>query len=355
MDHSHAFLPSRQALLFIAAGFAGLLATVILNKLAFPDRGLLQEGVPLFSIAYLLRSLLIALSTLAICHSIVVRHPHRREPRNLDFSFGTLERWSIAIALAFSALFLLIFLVRPDAFSYMSLEDGWVEWASAILLFAACAVFLLTFLKSKERALSGRLVRITGVAFAIVFFVMAMEEVSWMQRVIGFETGDKFAGNIQGEANLHNFASDLIELVYYFYAFVFTVFLPFMRWQGAIPLDCRYLDIFAPRPFIIYIGALTCAYNFDMWNIFLIQASFYASCFILIYVWISSAPKTSLLTGLVLSLVISSQLIYLYFGERYAREWEITEYREFLMPLAFLTYALDVRFRIGELGRAKGT
>ena len=40
---------------------------------------------------------------------------------------------------------------------------------------------------------------------ALALFIVGMEEVSYFQRVIQFETPESFVGNMQGEFNLHNF------------------------------------------------------------------------------------------------------------------------------------------------------
>jgi len=57
-------------------------------------------------------------------------------------------------------------------------------------------------------ALSGRRLGWRGIwygGFALLFFVIAGEEISWGQRILGIETPESFAAhNVQQEINLHN-------------------------------------------------------------------------------------------------------------------------------------------------------
>jgi uncharacterized protein YqhQ len=84
-----------------------------------------------------------------------------------------------------------------------AMEDGPVEWGTAVGLFVAALVLLRN---------SAALWRRQGAAAAIITFVYALlfifgagEEISWGQRVFGWETTDFFAEhNYQRETNLHN-------------------------------------------------------------------------------------------------------------------------------------------------------
>ncbi len=79
-------------------------------------------------------------------------------------------------------------------------ENGFFEIASSILLF--CAGLYLLYVSRKLLPAGLRLaVRV----LAVLFIVGALEEISWGQHLLGFETGDFFANNRQQETNLHNF------------------------------------------------------------------------------------------------------------------------------------------------------
>ena len=85
---------------------------------------------------------------------------------------------------------------------YMSFvnEDGPVEWMTAIsYLVASLVAFLIA------RTFSKRRYTILYLTLAIGFFLSALEEISWGQRIFGIKSPHFFqAHNIQRETNLHN-------------------------------------------------------------------------------------------------------------------------------------------------------
>lgn len=84
-----------------------------------------------------------------------------------------------------------------------SVEDGPVEWGTAIMLFCV-SVFSLVKLISlwKHKSIAWRF---GFVMFTLLFFFAAGEEISWGQRIFGIESSEYFIeNNAQGETNLHN-------------------------------------------------------------------------------------------------------------------------------------------------------
>lgn len=109
-------------------------------------------------------------------------------------------------------LFLLFVLALGVYFSFTDVayfdnsytrEDGAVEWSTSIMLFVIsilCFYRLFTIGKYKPT-----LWKLGVLAFAIIFFFGAGEEISWGQRIFGITSGDFFTeNNAQGETNLHN-------------------------------------------------------------------------------------------------------------------------------------------------------
>lgn len=89
----------------------------------------------------------------------------------------------------------------PVTYAYLVVEDGWIEQAQFLGWFTI--PFLLGW-----RAPAGR--RLGIIAFAIVGFVFAMEEISWGQRLLGIQTPAAVSAiNYQDELTFHN-----IEIVY---------------------------------------------------------------------------------------------------------------------------------------------
>ncbi len=65
--------------------------------------------------------------------------------------------------------------------------------------------------------------RIVPVLFAVGFFMLFGEEISWGQRLLGFETPEAFKEiNVQDEFNLHNLAGYAADHI--FIASVFLIF-----------------------------------------------------------------------------------------------------------------------------------
>jgi len=81
-------------------------------------------------------------------------------------------------------------------------EDGPVEYLTFI-------VFIITFIVSilvanSLRKLKKRLASISFFIIAFVFIFVAIEEISWGQRIFGFETPEIFSDSTQGEVNIHD-------------------------------------------------------------------------------------------------------------------------------------------------------
>jgi len=81
-------------------------------------------------------------------------------------------------------------------------EDGPIEWATAILLFVSSLV-----LWRNMKLLSAPSLLALGltVVYGLMFFLAAGEEISWGQRIFGWESSAFFQeNNYQAETNIHN-------------------------------------------------------------------------------------------------------------------------------------------------------
>lgn len=92
----------------------------------------------------------------------------------------------------------------------------------------SCIVFIVLakrFLTRKQWLLFGAFALL-----ALVAFWMAMEEISWGQRIFKWETTGYFSeNNMQSETNLHNLNTQLFQNALYFGGFLLLVALPFFR------------------------------------------------------------------------------------------------------------------------------
>jgi hypothetical protein len=255
----------------------------------------------------------------------------------------TLERSFVLGTLGISCLVSLLFLINPAVFSALSLEDGPVEWGSAVLLFFSSAVCSLCYAKVRKLVSVSMVTKLTLVLLALVFFVIAMEEISWFQRILNLETPLLFKGNEQGEINFHNYATNRMENLYYFGAFLFLVVLPFLRVLYPSADKNKQLGPLIPRPFVAIIGSMACAYNFDMWNIIFIQIAFLGSLILMFLLALFIANEQErIVVFLALFLIVVTQAVFLVNGDNYSRLWDVTEYKEFFIPLGFLAYSVSV-------------
>lgn len=111
-----------------------------------------------------------------------------------------------ALVVAASFLFFAVVLsrVNPSNFANdFTVEDGFVEWTTAIVLFAGFVVAVHRFVIARQRFdWRGRAILLLVAAICLFG---AGEEISWGQRVFDIETPAAFAArNAQRELNLHN-------------------------------------------------------------------------------------------------------------------------------------------------------
>ena len=110
------------------------------------------------------------------------------------------------IPIIISLIILVIRVYVPDwrsTYSIIIREDGPIEYSTVIVYLAAfiVSVNILRFFKNDKKFF------VLFLVFSIGFFIIAMEEISWGQRILGFNTPDWFLESRQHETNLHNLDS----------------------------------------------------------------------------------------------------------------------------------------------------
>lgn len=131
-----------------------------------------------------------------------------------------------SFAFAVASLFLLS--KRPKLFDDMAVEDGLVENLSAFAFFVGAAAFVVLAVRLFRRR--GWLVAVLALLFGVVLFVIGMEEISWMQRILEIETSEYFLDkNIQNEMNFHNLNTGVSEKAFYFGGFISLIVFPYFH------------------------------------------------------------------------------------------------------------------------------
>ena len=105
---------------------------------------------------------------------------------------------SVGLFFAVSALYLQLAINHPIAYIWATYEDLLGEWAQFYL-------FLFALIYSVRNSIISSQFRLFFIILAIACFYVIMEEISWGQRIFGWEAADFFKkNNLQGETNLHN-------------------------------------------------------------------------------------------------------------------------------------------------------
>ena len=110
----------------------------------------------------------------------------------------------------------------------VSAEGGLFEWGSFVISLTVSVFALLVYFRGSVTYNFGKGTRKFILLVAIGAFFIAMEEISWGQRVLGFESSDFFrTKNMQRETNLHNLISgEYLNLAIYSIIYIFFIYLP---------------------------------------------------------------------------------------------------------------------------------
>jgi hypothetical protein len=321
----------------------------------------LGDAPPVGSPGYAARDLCLAVSASAVVAGVARWRPRGvRGLARLGVVSGPVARPVVGVATTVAAVVLGILVTSRHAFSVLGLEDGIVEDLSALLLLAPVPVLAARAVVARRRG--GPLAAALLVAVALGMLVLGMEEISWGQRLLGYATPDALAaGNTQGEANLHNLATNKLEIAFYSGTAVACAALALVRRRcdavgrmdaGAALPSVPVLLVFAPAA----------ALNYDVWNVAPVQFGFWLTCAALARL---AAPDDMGLphrrhrrtVGLVLGLCVALQLTLLATGGELLRVWDATEYRELFTAAGLAVYAWSLRPRRGALraaGHARG-
>ena len=252
-------------------------------------------------------------------------------------------RWSgVGIALTAVA----IFLMDEQLFHDLSKEDHMVEHASTVLLFSAsvCLFWLLGRLV-RTRPFPPLLCVLASLSFAFLFFLIGMEEISWFQRTFALETPETILKlSERDELNVHNMYTAMSEVLYTFGAFVFLVLIPFVHNRTALFERLQQLHTWIPTRTVTLIAAPAFVFNYDLWNAAFVQFTFWFTLLVVVhYAWETwsdpSAPQQERLYTLsVLVLYLVVQFAFFADGERQVRLWDVSEYKELILPFSFLVY-----------------
>ena len=164
--------------------------------------------------------------------------------------------FSISLIITYLLLFLFRFHFSP-LIEPLFLEDGVFEWMTVVNLFISCILLITSlFLLFRKGSLRVNkpltILVILGVCVFCLFFML--EEISYGQRLFGWETKGVFELNDQHETNFHNFLNPLMDDLSNLFGTLLFFFLLFgwIRHRESQTLTFRTLF---PHPSLFFIVA----------------------------------------------------------------------------------------------------
>lgn len=303
-----------------------------------------QYGKPNFGFKFLIRSSIIFICVAMLFMTIINLRSTKEINSKLSLNnLTSFNKMTIKLTILLSLFFLFLSVNSPNIFSNLSKEDNIIEWGSAFFLFGASLVFYIVYLKSYKSYYVFKHYRWLSVCFSLAFFVIAMEEVSWFQRVIGFGTPEAFNKNLQEEVNLHNFNTNYSENIYYFGSFIFLVILPYFNILFPKLLNIKSLNMYIPSPFIMLVGIIPCSYNFDRWDALTTQFTFFSCILILTsFLFFKLKKKEKIFISFLVVFIIIQQIVFLGNEANLLNMYDIKEYKELFIPICFFIYSFDM-------------
>lgn len=165
-----------------------------------------------------------------------------------------LQNYIILIVIITMLSYSVYFFCDQATIAHLGDEDHFFEWMTS-LSFLFCSV-IFSYLAAKRK-------NIIFLLMAAAFFVGFGEEVSWGQRILGFETPESlYAINMQREFNFHNIMTWEINFMFKLFTLCFGIMLPFCvfhsRWisnlarKMRIPVPPITLGIFFLIDWIVF-------------------------------------------------------------------------------------------------------
>lgn len=272
-------------------------------------------------------------------------------------SYQTIFR-AIAVTLVFSGLAILaIFtLIDPLSVDKLAYEDGLIENLSALFLLLT-AVLFIGYAASQ---LIKRQYGVFGVSLlaAALFFVMGMEEISWMQRILDVESSEFFlAHNQQAETNLHNLNTKIFERLFQLFMLILLAVLPLFREQIAKMLTKFRLGVFErflPGKWLVLFSVGFACMATIARHPFYMATGMFALAALIYSVYVAYGRRDALFTTLcsiAVALFIGCSAVFIAYGFAYShttmaehglRSWMPTEYKEFIFAFCIFAYAADM-------------
>ena len=156
----------------------------------------------------------------------------------------------IGLILVHVLIGIILYFTNMDMFLAYVGEDRYIENLTALILFAASFHFLWKAYKSKNKLLTA-----SSIFLFLLFLFGGGEEISYGQRIFGFDTPDDYARlNRQGEVTVHNLninGVDLNRLIFstilYVSAFIYFIGFPLLYQRSKWLRSWKYFMLPVPK------------------------------------------------------------------------------------------------------------
>lgn len=274
------------------------------------------------------------------CAAIVLPHPTRMRQDPIKFDrVATLLLGINCVILVAGAVKTFAF---PGAFALGVKELGSI----AILQELFILVSLITLIMAAHNLRVSGVTTIMSVpAYWLAIMMVAaiavlfLEEISYGQHYIGWNTPDVFANNLQNETNLHNFYTHRFEFVYYTGAFLCFCVAPLLAWHIGIFKQLG-LSTFIPGPAFAIASMPITVGMFESWAIVPFQAWFLIglSIITLAALWSRGASRAACIVAALC--MLGAQCAFLVWGPQLVRGFEPTEIRELAISASLAAYGV---------------
>ncbi|QLC21137.1 hypothetical protein HFP51_02415 [Parasphingopyxis sp. CP4] len=353
-------IPAQLLIATIVVG-VGMAAVSLLEYTAFDWHPAREEpaGFTPYHFGRMAVSALLAIILVAACAKpwLAEQLPARKKLWPAEMRNGI-----VVAAIAAAAVAILAW--NPNLFHWFAREDNVLEWLSALFILIGALFFLYAAARSSRQGVSGPgkffSTLLIPIGFAGLFFLIGMEEISWGQRLLGFETPESLAErNWQQEFNFHNIHTDLFELAYYLGTGAFLIILPL----AAPPLrSWPAFDFFAdfvPNRSVAMLTAPGVIFSYGHWNLVPLQFLTFATLFAMLIFAVSAKRDGRTgeyrLFGAVAALIAIGQLIVLLYGPQMLDVPDATEFRELFISIGLFAFAAYYAFDVAapDTGKSK--
>ena len=192
--------------------------------------------------------------------------------------------WFVGLLTSFYLIYLISRIFFVDTlFLFLFYEDGLFEYLTTVFFVVGAFFFLLRLSKNKKR-MSGY-TKLFIFALVVFCFVVGMEEISWGQRIFGFETPEEYEKiNIQGETTVHNLVHpDYHPIIYLIISLVLLLFFTFSstKYHSLFGIQKTYLpskdflviglllpliSTYNMEHFEVILAFMFCVYGYQLWK-----------------------------------------------------------------------------------------